>query len=82
MQIPRINTGHIMDTLNAPVSAQSLSNIENTLWCWLTDQLIKVLLVKDIVAVSAQTSAILLQRAQCLLQGLFKGPTHSHSLAD
>ena len=52
MQIPRINAGHIMDTLNAPVSAQSLSNIENTLWCWLADQLIKVFLVKDIVAVS------------------------------
>ena len=71
-----------MDALNAPVSAQSLSNVENTLWCWLTDQLIKVLLVKDIVAVSAQTSTILLQGTKRLLQSLLKGPAHSHSLAD
>ena len=37
VQVPRINTGHIVDALNAPVSAQSLSNVENTLWCWLAD---------------------------------------------
>ena len=71
-----------MDALNAPVSAQSLSNVENTLWRWLADQLIKVLLVKDIVAVSAQTSAILLQGTKCLLQSFLKGSAHSHSLAD
>ena len=82
VQVPRINTGHIVDALNAPISAQSLSNVENTLWCWLADQLIKVLLVKDIVAVSAQTSAILLQGAKCLLQGLLKGSAHSHSLTN
>ena len=82
VQIPRINAGHIVDALNTPVSAQSLSNVENTLWRWLTDQLIKVLLVKDIVAVSAQTSTILLQGAERLLQSLLKGSAHSHSLAD
>ena len=82
MQIPRINAGHIVDALNAPISAQSLSNVENTLWCWLTDQLIKVLLVKDIVAVSAQTSAVLLQGAKRLLQSLLKGSAHSHGLTD
>ena len=82
VQVPRINTGHIVDALNAPVSAQSLSNVENTLWCWLADELIKVLLVKDIVAVCAQTSAILLQGAKCLLQGLLKGSAHSHSLTN
>ena len=71
-----------MDALNAPVSAQSLSNVENTLWRWLADQLIKVLLVKDIVAVSAQTSTILLQGTKRLLQSLLKGPAHGHSLAD
>ena len=82
MQVPWINTGHIVDALNAPISAQCLSNVENTLWCWLTDQLIKVLLIKDIVAVCAQTSAILLQGAKCLLQGLLKGSAHSHSLTN
>ena len=82
VQVPWINTSHIVDALNAPVSAQSLSNVENTLWCWLADQLIKVLLVKDIVAVCAQTSAILLQGAKRLLQGLLKGPAHGHSLAN
>ena len=60
MQIPRINTGHIVDALNAPISTQSLSNIENTLWCWFADQLIKVFLVKGIVTISTQTSAVLL----------------------
>ena len=34
------------------------------------------------MAVSAQTSAILLQGAKCLLQGLLKGPAHGHSLAN
>ena len=82
MQVPWINAGHIVDALNAPVSAQSLSNVENTLWRWLADQLIKVLLVKDIVAVSAQTSAILLQGTERLLQSFLKGSAHSHSLAD
>ena len=82
VQIPRIDASHIVDALNAPVSAQSLSNVENTLWRWLADQLVKVLLVKDIVAVSAQTSAILLQGTKCLLQSFLKGSAHSHSLAD
>ena len=82
VQVPRINTGHIVDALNAPVSAQSLSNVENTLWCWLADELIKVLLVKGIVAVSAQTSAILLQGTKRLLQGFLKGSAHGHSLAN
>ena len=82
MQVPWIDTGHIVDALNAPVSAQSLSNVENTLWCWLADQLIKVLLVKDIAAVCAQTSAILLQGTKRLLQGLLKGSAHGHSLAN
>ena len=82
VQVPRINTSHIVDALNAPVSAQSLSNVENTLWCWLADQLIKVLLVKDIMSVSTQTSAILLQGAKRLLQSLLKGSAHSHGLAD
>ena len=82
VQIPRINTSHIVDALNAPVSAQSLGNVENTLWCWLADQLIKVLLVKDIVTVSAQASAILFQRTERLLQSLLKGPAHGHGLAD
>ncbi len=40
------------------------------------------LLVKDIVAVSAQTSAILLQGTKRLLQGLLKGSAHSHSLTN
>ena len=37
VQVPWINTGHIVDALNAPISAQCLSNVENTLWCWLAD---------------------------------------------
>ena len=82
MQIPRINASHIVDALNAPVSTQSLSNIENTLWCWFADQLIKVLLVKGIVTISTQTGAILLQRTKCLLQSLLKGSTHGHDLAN
>ena len=82
MQVPWIDASHIMDAFNAPISAQCLSNIENTLWCWLTDELIKVLLVKDIVAVCAQTSAILLQGTKRLLQGLLKGSAHGHSLAN
>ena len=82
MQVPWIDASHIMDALNAPISAQCLSNVENTLWCWLADKLIKVLLVKDIVAVCAQTSAILLQGAKRLLQGLLKGSAHGHSLAN
>ena len=71
-----------MNAFNAPISAQCLSNVENTLWCWLTDELIKVLLVKDIVTVCAQTSAILLQGAKRLLQGLLKGSAHGHSLTN
>ena len=82
VQVPWINTGHIVDALNAPISAQCLSNVENTLWCWLADELIKVLLVKGIVAVSAQTSAILLQGTKRLLQGFLKGSAHGHSLAN
>ena len=82
MQVPWIDASHIMNAFNAPISAQCLSNVENTLWCWLADQLIKVLLVKDIVAVSAQTSAILLQGTKRLLQGLLKGSAHGHSLTD
>ena len=37
VQVPSIDASHIMNALNAPVSAQSLSNVENTLWCWLAD---------------------------------------------